>query len=53
MGALAFTEVHDGEDSPIILRGVKLKKKAVAELGEQMGEVFLELVKLADKIEDP
>jgi monoamine oxidase len=50
---LAFTEVHDGEDSPIILRGVKLKKKAAEELGEQMGEVFLELVKLADKIEDP
>jgi monoamine oxidase len=48
-----FTPVHDGENAPIILRHHMLNKQEATDLVEQMEEIFLELSRLADKIDDP
>jgi monoamine oxidase len=50
---LGLTQVHEGEDSPVILRGRRLKKTEADELGEQMEKVFVELANLAKGVSDP
>jgi monoamine oxidase len=50
---LGLTQIHEGEDSPVILRGRRLKKTEADELSEQMEKVFVELADLAKGISDP
>jgi monoamine oxidase len=49
---LGFTKVHDGENSPVILRGRKLKKQETIDLVAEMEEVFAALARLSNSISD-
>ena len=49
---LGLTQVHDGENSPVLLRGRKLKKQEAKDLSKQMGAMFAELANLSTSISD-